>query len=438
MGRLSGPVEVAIAVNVVIIDLVNQVPATWVAAIAGIRRLAIALSDGLFVRPSLFRFSERSPRGKLDGPTHGALGDAERTLGLLDRRAHVVLVVVVDRSLAPRRRQRADAGLITVDRLGRRAQLGDRAAGALAARVTHTANADTPPLSSPSVQPASTARRGRAAELVAVRDDLHALEGYHSKQVDVDVRLNTNESPFPPPDGWFDAYTAELALVAWNRYPDRGATRLREAIAAWHEVPVERIFAANGSNEVLQTLLLAYAGPGRNVVTFEPTYQLHGHIARITGATVVEGPRNDDFTIDPGAAAALVAAAQPAVTFLCSPNNPTGLVESPAVLDAVLAAAPGLVVVDEAYAQFAALVGARSRRGRPRPAGCAHVLQDVEHGGGPSGLSRRSRPGSSHGSRPSCCPTTWMWPSRSPAGWRCGSSTRWNVVSPRSSRSASG
>ena len=106
------------------------------------------------------------------------------------------------------------------------------------------------------------------------------------------------------------------------------------------------MFAANGSNEVLQTLLLAYAGPGRTVVTFEPTYQLHGHIARITGATVVEGGATTTSRSTRTRRPPSSRDAQPAVTFLCSPNNPTGLVESPAVLDAVLDA------------------GARARRGR--------------------------------------------------------------------------
>jgi histidinol-phosphate aminotransferase len=110
---------------------------------------------------------------------------------------------------------------------------------------------------------------------------------------------------------------------------------------------------ANGSNEVLQTLLLTYAGPGRSVVTFEPTYQLHAHIARISGASVVEGERRADFSLDPAEARRIITAARPAVTFLCSPNNPTGLVEDPAMVRVLLAAAPGLVVVDEAYAQFA-------------------------------------------------------------------------------------
>jgi histidinol-phosphate aminotransferase len=188
---------------------------------------------------------------------------------------------------------------------------------------------------------------------VTVRDDLQALEGYHSPQVDVRVRLNTNEAPTPPPAAWRDAFAAELSRVEWHRYPDRSASALRSAIAESHQIRPDQVFAANGSNEVLQTLLLTYAGPGRRVATFEPTYQLHGHIARLTGATVVEGERAPDFRLDVDAAIALIRQTQPAVTFLCSPNNPTGLVEPAANVQALLAEQPGLLVVDEAYAQFA-------------------------------------------------------------------------------------
>ena len=119
-----------------------------------------------------------------------------------------------------------------------------------------------------------------------------------------------------------------------------------------HGVTADNVFAANGSNEVLQTLLLTYAGPGRRVATFEPTYQLHAHIARLTGAAVVEGERGDDFTLDL-AEVERVLASDPTVTFICSPNNPTGLEEPRDLVEAVLGRARGLVVVDEAYAQFA-------------------------------------------------------------------------------------
>lgn len=191
------------------------------------------------------------------------------------------------------------------------------------------------------------------SRVVPVRDDLRALEGYHSPQVSVRVRLNTNESPVPPPPAWRDALAAELSRVEWHRYPDRAATALREAIAGSHGVRPDQVFAANGSNEVLQTLLLTYAGPGRTVATFEPTYQLHAHIARITGATVVEGERAADFTLDLAEVRRVLDEAQPFVTFLCSPNNPTGMVEPESTVREVVARAPGLVVVDEAYGQFA-------------------------------------------------------------------------------------
>jgi histidinol-phosphate aminotransferase len=194
--------------------------------------------------------------------------------------------------------------------------------------------------------------RSERTDPVRVRDDLRALERYHSPRVDVEVRLNVNESPFPPPDAWRDELAAGLRDLEWNRYPDRAAQELRQAIADWHGVRADQVFAANGSNEVLQTLLLAYGGRDRVMVTFEPTYQLHGHIGRITGTTVVEGERGADFTLDPAVALDVIASAHPAVTFLCSPNNPTGLVEPPSTVRTVLDAAPGLVVVDEAYAQF--------------------------------------------------------------------------------------
>ncbi len=172
------------------------------------------------------------------------------------------------------------------------------------------------------------------------------------------MRLNTNESPVEPPAAWRDAFAAELSRVEWHRYPDRAASALRAEIADLHGVSAQQVFAANGSNEVLQTLLLTFAGPGRTVATFEPTYQLHAHIARLTGATVSETERSADFTLDLEAALAAIARDRPTVTFLCSPNNPTGLVEPAhnvrAVLDAVTALdTPGLLVVDEAYGQFA-------------------------------------------------------------------------------------
>jgi histidinol-phosphate aminotransferase len=188
--------------------------------------------------------------------------------------------------------------------------------------------------------------------LPPVRPDLALSEGYHSPQVEAEVRLNTNESPFPPPEEWTAQLLHALAQVSFNRYPDRPATELRAAIAALHDVTPAEVFCANGSNEVLQSLMLAYGGPGRRALVFEPTYALHSHISRITGTEVTQGGRDDDFRIDVAHAVSLLGTAQPDVTFLCSPNNPTGRSEPRPTVAAVLDAAPGLVIVDEAYGQF--------------------------------------------------------------------------------------
>jgi len=188
--------------------------------------------------------------------------------------------------------------------------------------------------------------------LPPVRPDLALQEGYHSPQVEVEVRLNTNESPFPPPEAWTKELLDALSEVSFHRYPDRPATELRAAVAELHGVDPTEVFCANGSNEVLQSLLLAYGGPGRTALVFEPTYALHSHIARLTGTAVLEGTRTEDFLIDPDDAVALLVEQQPDITFLCSPNNPTGRAEPLATVQRVLQAAPGLVIVDEAYGQF--------------------------------------------------------------------------------------
>lgn len=187
----------------------------------------------------------------------------------------------------------------------------------------------------------------------SVRPDLDALAGYHSAQAEVVARLNTNESPLPPPPKWFDALREGLADIEFNRYPDRHAADLRRAIARFHDVRPEHVFCANGSNEVLQLLLLAYGGPGRMAAVFEPTYSLHRHIARITGTDVVSGRRDAGFRLDLDEVKRVVGAYDPVVTFLCSPNNPTGIADRPDQISSVLSISSGLVIVDEAYGQFA-------------------------------------------------------------------------------------
>lgn len=189
--------------------------------------------------------------------------------------------------------------------------------------------------------------------LPAPADNLGELQGYHSPQVAVDVRLNTNESPYPPPPAWLDAVRDALRSIPLHRYPDRRAVSLRRALGELHGVPADQVFVANGSNEVIQSLLLAYGGPGRTAAVFEPTYAMHSQIARVTSTTVAVGERHADFTLDLAEVKRVAGDARPEITFLCSPNNPTGGVDPPTALAEVLDLAPGLVVVDEAYGQFA-------------------------------------------------------------------------------------
>ena len=186
----------------------------------------------------------------------------------------------------------------------------------------------------------------------SLRPDLVTLAGYHSPQVEVAVRLNTNESPFPPPESWREDIGAALERVEFNRYPDRQVTELRAQLAESYGVDAGELFCANGSDEILQCLLLAYGGPGRRAVVFEPSYKLHSQIARVTGTEVVVAERAPDFTIDADVAAAVLKEAQPSIVFLCSPNNPTGRAEPDELVRRVVEAAPGLVIVDEAYGQF--------------------------------------------------------------------------------------
>ena len=202
--------------------------------------------------------------------------------------------------------------------------------------------------------PVEGAPAEQARHPVAVRPDLSAMAGYHSPQVDVAVRLNTNESPYAPPPAFLDELRSELGAIAFNRYPDRRCTALRAALAEHHRVDPSQVFCATGSNEVLQCLLLAYGGRDRTVATFEPSYALHRHIAEVTGTAVASTQRDEDYAVDLAAAVALVEAEAPVITFVCSPNNPTGRAEPLQTVEELLRVAPGLVVVDEAYGQFAA------------------------------------------------------------------------------------
>jgi histidinol-phosphate aminotransferase len=195
-----------------------------------------------------------------------------------------------------------------------------------------------------------------------LREDLRGRTPYGAPQLDVRVRLNTNENPYPPPPALVADVTAAVAEIAGSlhRYPDRDAVALRTDLAAYLAVAtgvpltVANLWAANGSNEVLQQVLQAFGGPGRTALGFEPSYSMHPIIAAGTRTEWVPTPRRPDFTLDTAAAAAVLADRAPDIAFVTSPNNPTGGSIPLDELGALVAAAPGLVVVDEAYAEFSA------------------------------------------------------------------------------------
>jgi histidinol-phosphate aminotransferase len=182
--------------------------------------------------------------------------------------------------------------------------------------------------------------------------------------LDVPVRLNTNENPYPLPEPLVERIAERVRHAArhLNRYPDRDAVELRTRLAEYltktggYEVALENVWAANGSNEVIQQLLQTFGGPGRTAMGFEPSYSMHALIARGTGTGWIPGPREEDFTIDVAAAEKAIAENRPDVVFVTTPNNPTGnAVPAGTVLalyEAAQAAKPSMVVVDEAYIEF--------------------------------------------------------------------------------------
>lgn len=197
-----------------------------------------------------------------------------------------------------------------------------------------------------------------------IREELRGKSPYGAPQLDVPVRLNTNENPYPLPEALVQRIAERVRDAAreLNRYPDRDAVELRTELARYltrtcgHEVGLREVWAANGSNEVLQQLLQAFGGPGRTAIGFEPSYSMHALIARGTGTGWLSGPRNADFTIDVDAAEAAIAEHRPDVVFITSPNNPTGTAVDAATVrrlyDAAQAAKPSMVVIDEAYGEF--------------------------------------------------------------------------------------
>ncbi|HWF81537.1 MAG TPA: histidinol-phosphate transaminase [Streptosporangiaceae bacterium] len=193
--------------------------------------------------------------------------------------------------------------------------------------------------------------------LPLLRADLVGRTPYGAPQVHARARLNTNENPFPPSAELVRAIADAVVAAAsdLNRYPDRDAVALRGDLANYlgHGLGTEQVWAANGSNEIIQQLLQAYGGPGRSALGFEPSYSMHPIIAKTTCTTWISAARSEDFSVDAERALAAIAEFKPDLIFLTSPNNPTGTAMPLPVIEQVCAHATGMVVVDEAYREFA-------------------------------------------------------------------------------------
>lgn len=190
-----------------------------------------------------------------------------------------------------------------------------------------------------------------------IRPDLRGATPYGAPQLDVAVRLNTNENSYPLPAGLVADIAAAVGAAAagLNRYPDREAASLRADLAGYLGLglTVDQVWAANGSNEVIQQLLQAFGGPGRSALGFTPTYSMHPIISAGTGTVFVDGRREADFALTAAHVVDQIRRHRPDVVFLCSPNNPTGTALGRDVVAAAYDATEGMVIVDEAYAEFA-------------------------------------------------------------------------------------
>jgi len=189
-----------------------------------------------------------------------------------------------------------------------------------------------------------------------IRDSLRGRTPYGAPQLHVPIALNVNENTHEISEDILVDIIQRIAvsLRDINRYPDREFTALRELLATYvgHDLTAENIWAANGSNEILQQMFMAFGGPGRKALSFSPTYSMYSLIAQSTDTQYVEVPRLERYEIDVDLVTRAIAEHKPDIVIVCSPNNPTGTPVELQVIEAAYAATDGILVVDEAYSEF--------------------------------------------------------------------------------------
>jgi histidinol-phosphate aminotransferase len=191
-----------------------------------------------------------------------------------------------------------------------------------------------------------------------LRHNLQELSPYGAPQLPVESIMNTNENPYPPSPALAKAIAKRVAKVALtlNRYPDRDAVVLRNKLADFINglsgttFNEKNVWAANGSNEIIQSLFLAF-GSG-TAIGFTPSYSMHPLIAKVTQVDWVNGSRREDFSLDIDSTIAQIQRVKPTLTFITTPNNPTGSAMTIDEIEKIAKSTPGLLIVDEAYAEF--------------------------------------------------------------------------------------
>ncbi len=217
-----------------------------------------------------------------------------------------------------------------------------------------------PATQSPGEHPGGSASAPAIEARVArwIRPAVQALSAYSIPECGARIKLDAMENPYPWPGDLVDGWLEALRRVSLNRYPDPDARTLKGRLRAAMEFPPgAAVLLGNGSDELIQMIVMAVAEPGRVVLAPEPTFAMYRLITRVAGLEYVGVPLGEGFSLDRAAMERAIDRHRPAVVFLAYPNNPTGNLFAPADLEAVIRRAPGLVVIDEAYAAFTAPEG---------------------------------------------------------------------------------
>jgi len=186
-----------------------------------------------------------------------------------------------------------------------------------------------------------------------IKPEVRALHAYTLSPHRASVKLNQNENPWDAPLRVKEEVLRRFAARNWSRYPDFVPTSLHERLAQFADWKPDGILAGNGSNELIQAVLMVTVAAGKRVLICEPTFMLYRQVATVLGGEVESVLLSPDLKYDGEAILNTVEARQPDVTIICSPNNPTGCVIDEAALRSILRASRGLVVIDEAYHEFA-------------------------------------------------------------------------------------